>query len=1132
MPVSMRLEADAAVDDIVVELAGGTAYIQAKTRLDFGRTTGSSMRSVIAQWIKLAAETDLDPDRDRIVAVAAESSRAVRDFGLALRRRRRRVPGVPSIAETEAIPSVEAMLGDRDEVATDRILDCAVVWLVDLEDIDGLSARLGQALLEPGVVARDEGLRAWTTLRETARGLARRRWGATLKDLIAALADGGLTLTADGAGHASAQQEQRRIKLDACRERIRCRGETLDLRGIAAPLPRIRPVDGDAYVGVSTMGASQSPGRDHIAGDRDLIWALRRRGRAVLVGLPGSGKSVALRAAAAGYAGRPSWPLPLVVPLDRVARLRRAMGFDDALLEAALEDEPPEDRAQLRVAAIEALHEGTAAIFFDALDETRTARHAITGDLETKLRDLHPAVEVLMTTRDVAYADAHTLHLSELRLLAPEHPMHTVRAILGAVADERQLHDTHRRTWIQERVEWVETQLLANSGLRETPLVVVLLAMLTTEHTVTDLPSTRASALVRVLDDVVTRWEARRRLGGEPPRLGSLTDGDGTAAARQAFVVIGHQLFDQAEPSRAAVLARLADAFVQSFGLARQPAMSVAEHALSLWDEAGVFIISASTGRVQARLRSFAELAEANHVAALDPEDQRTWTQTALRDEDTHEAALLAAGLSPVVGDELLAGAITDFDNQPILEFVREAARQRAAFTDDRVAELVDALMTPPGNDREHLERALILIELPVGTEHRSRALGFLDELPDERRTILRAIAVESWRRTDPAVRADPKAMAALEPTRAIGARLGRGGVFGRRTRSASGVTRRLLGRLRRHRPDPLYWRAMVVVADNLDRAGAAEVASQLAQLLHRGMTADAGNRISRQLIANGFEHLVREADEELLRAGPSEQTAAMFREHAEIEEQLLRIIGELGSVVDLEQMQRRRLDDLANLIETSRFGRGSQAEVSGGVRSSSERLRTVLRAATLFAGQSLDVVASEAQQVLEETADEEDSYRPFSMLWDEARTLRLGDWSRLPDPGPTADALADAMFSSYAWIAELALECLESAPRDVRERAVARLDDRLDCVRARSLPRCARSGSPPPRSTISPVLETCSLSRPIWRSSMCCCRAATALNWRGRSGSNTSSRSSFSPPATPWLTGSWDSSWAPTTTW
>ena len=108
--------------------------------------------------------------------------------------------------------------------------------------------------------------------------------------------------------------------------------------------------------------------------------------------------------------------------------------------------------------------------------------------------------------------------------------MDTAEAIMRAVAVERELDTAGRRSWVKDRVSWVKAQLSSDPGLRETPLMVVLLTMLTTEHELADLPVGRGPVLARVLDDVVTRWETGFRLRGERPRLGSLEGTDATHA--------------------------------------------------------------------------------------------------------------------------------------------------------------------------------------------------------------------------------------------------------------------------------------------------------------------------------------------------------------------------------------------------------------------------------------------------------------------------------------------------------------------------------------------------------------------------------------------------------------------------
>ncbi len=1029
MPVSMLLEADVAVDDLVVELTGGgSAYIQAKTTLNFGRTAESSMASVVGQWIELVAEKRLDRERDRLVAAAVRGSGSVRDLRNALRRRRRPLAGALSLGEQTALQKVTTLLDVLDEPTQSDVLDCAVVWFADLEETDGLSARLGQALLEPGVVARDQGLRAWNVLRESARELARQRYGATLQDLMARLADEGLTLTADGEGYASAQREERRLLVSAYRERVARRGETLDFRGLGAPIPALSLAEVDAGVGVYPLAGGGSPGGTELHG-ADLLWALRRRGRAILVGLPGSGKSVALRAAAAGYARRATWPIPVVVPLDRLARVQRTMGFEEALLEAALQDEPVTARPHLRVAVIDAIRAGSAAIFFDALDETRSLRHQIMASLEAGIGDMSPSIEVLLTTRDVAYADAQTLGFPELRVLPPEEPMDTVRAILRAVTTERGLSARDSEKWINERERWIGGRLGADSSLRETPLMVVLLTMLAAEGELADLPLDRAHVLARVLDDVVVRWDAGLRLQGGRPRLGSLEDRDATNAARSAFVAIGHEVFETGDPLRGGVLDHLRDELREAFGLTRDRARSVADDALELWDEAGVFVISGTSGRMQARLRLFAELAEATRILRQEPHRQRAWTEAAIWREDAHEVVLLAAGLSPVVADELLAAAAAHPDEAPLLEFVVEAARQQVSISESSLRDLVDAVTRLElSDDNELLRVALALLDLPIGHADIPRVLDFFNRLSSARRIVVRAISVGSWDRDDPAAGADLQAMMDIEPT----------------ARIAFPIEHRAF-------VDPLYQRAVLVVADRIEQAGGADIARWLAERIRKGVTIGAIHTIRRQLEAHGFAALMEEVDGPPARVGLPDPWGHIVAGHAEIEDRFLQLVEALGAPEELSRVQARRLDSLADLVTTSDFGNAPEYEVSAALERAPDQVKVSLGAAALLGGLELGVVAAQALQVRQEIATESQPGMPFHMLWDQAQKLQLRDWSRIAEPVPTATALASAMLCNSPWIGELALGCLDTAPRAARDAAFAVLDAGLDQARGRT---------------------------------------------------------------------------------
>ena len=150
-----------------------------------------------------------------------------------------------------------------------------------------------------------------------------------------------------------------------------------------------------------------------------------------MTGLPASGKSTAIRQAAAFYAERDSWPLPIHLHVTDFLQRTDIVAPFDAGVELAVRDADPQDRPLLEDELRDRAQQGSLAFFLDGLDETRERRHEAVQRVERMLQDVHSDVEVVLATRDLAYADAMTLGFKDVRLPPPQSMDAVVTAVLG-----------------------------------------------------------------------------------------------------------------------------------------------------------------------------------------------------------------------------------------------------------------------------------------------------------------------------------------------------------------------------------------------------------------------------------------------------------------------------------------------------------------------------------------------------------------------------------------------------------------------------------------------------------------------------------------------------------------------------
>jgi hypothetical protein len=399
VPLSVTAETDDAVDDVEVTCEGdGRAYLQVKTQL-----TSAALDDCVKQWVELATAIQLDPTRQRVLACGGTAVKAVNALRSALHRYQQARGGAPTRAEADALDALRRSLASVPIERRDALLACADIWVADFRGEAELQQRLGAAMLDGHVVEPGQGLSAWLLLREHGRVLASQRSGADLDALVAFLRMTDITLVADAAASRAAARVAEQDAVGAYRSTLVTTGRMLSFDGVGAGIPPIPLVDLD----MSVDAAPGPPTDDREAGTgSELPWLVRAHGRILLCGPPGSGKSVALRAAAAHYAELTDWPLPLVVDLPRWQARRGALGDRAALLDVAFEHEPVHRRQLLESAAERALNEGRVVLLLDSLDETGRARRSLVDALRHVLDRVHVDVEVVLSTRDVGYPDA------------------------------------------------------------------------------------------------------------------------------------------------------------------------------------------------------------------------------------------------------------------------------------------------------------------------------------------------------------------------------------------------------------------------------------------------------------------------------------------------------------------------------------------------------------------------------------------------------------------------------------------------------------------------------------------------------------------------------------------------------
>ena len=765
------------------------------------------------------------------------------------------------------------------------MLQCASIHVLEVEEPDDAGAREAALLLGQFVDPADLTL-AWNALVRAAGVTARLRGGFEMRGWLTQLRREGLAISESGETVAAKLELEQRA-LDRYIAAAERKAASIDLRPLGARIPPIPIEDIDADVEVHDA--------DH-RGTTPLLWPFLRRGRAILTGLPGAGKSTALVRIAALIPRIDDW-VPIRASLRDVDSMDPASPFRDRLLEAAMRDVPLLDRPVMSANLSSRLLNGAAVLLLDGLDETYQRRAAVVADIDEFLASCSDDLAVLLSTRDVAYGHAATLGWPDLRLAAPDTVDKLVSAVLVACKSAAVLrHEiADDAEWVTAREEWVQTALGANSTLRETPLIPTLLALLAGERDMERLPTARANVMRAVVDSLLLRRDA------DPSRLriGELVGDAAVAATGRVFTTEARALVDGNGQQSLEVLRELVAAdLATQWSLAPGPAGVTADAAIRFWDEHGIFVLSGAQEVVTPRLPLFSEIGDAMAVVRDASADLVDWVSERVA-QGAVESLVLAAGLSSDASEVFASAAVRSGDHDLLLGAGR-AYLDGARFDSGTLRNIVEALLIDIGaGGREGWASLKMLLALPASATTADAIDLAIGAYPEEHRVIARASIALLYRapeslRSDPSVLLAALAVTGLEhlDSRAV-------------------VTSR--SAWRDFTVDELYGSTIEQAAQLL--VGQVDEAADLVVARFSSVATRTSERLREVLEAAGMGERASEAT-----SGYFEKTA-QFLANLDYDPddyvRFLDLVSEIAPSAQLELAERTKLNDFADFLET-----------------------------------------------------------------------------------------------------------------------------------------------------------------------------------------------------------------------
>jgi hypothetical protein len=651
------------------------------------------------------------------------------------------------------------------------------------------------------------------------------------------------------------------------------------------------------------------------------------------------------------------------------------------------------------------MYSGDALLLFDGLDESGARRHDLTTTLDGWLRGLHPATEIVLSTRDAAYASASTLKLHGVRISEPADLAAALRRIAIAFAYHRGI-GTDRGSWIGDRLAWAK-ETAGTAGLTSSPLFQVLLVVLACQHDVGGLPTARAEVVSHIVEDAAVRLEITQRRSGEVSIEG-LQPESGSLVALDAFALIGAALLN--EPLRApGVERRLVELLVSDWSLSGGRARSAAHQLRLFWDEAGVFVAQGKDESVTAPNRLMTEIASARWISRGSREEVQSWVETQLALGGTsEEALLLAAGLSETVGDALVEAAVALPGHEPCLLAAR-AVRTGAKVSAEKLDNLISSLLRRAEQLPEPYTLALAVARLRVPKAQQDQAKSLFQKLDPFDFAVLQALTVDYW--TPPP--GDPDTLL-------------------RRVLSLSDRPRR-----RTWGSDPAFGEAVLVAARHLLPG---DDATALAIYQASGRTSvGAAERIRSEMGRRGHMKLVIEQERK--------EYGSLFDESrwkAAHEASSRGWTAFMEAIADadpapLTKVESRRLDDLADFLASVQFTE-MPYHWSFELDREPDGYRLLVDVAAHLGGFSRGLLSAESRIAISLQADEND----HSMLYYGATARELTRWRDVPPSIGWPESLV-GLIQGGRFLAFASLLCLEAHPD--RQRVVDMVAPLIDSL-------------------------------------------------------------------------------------